>query len=169
MGSWPLDPHPKNFNISAVSLLLLRNSMFTFHNYTTQMKQKIACKCLIVHSTMLCDSLHLHYLYIALYNFDGHKLFKPYEYILCYVQYVLLSIQVTVVTGINDKIVKIQFLIRKLQNERKWSLIADTDYGRPMKPFFIETQNFLDRQVGQIIFGTFGAFLSDLSAPILVL
>ena len=61
----PLDSHSKNFIMAAVSLLFLRNSMFTFHNYTIQMKQKIACKCLIVHSTILCDSLHLHYLHIV--------------------------------------------------------------------------------------------------------
>ena len=79
----PFDPHSKNSNMGAVSLLLLRNSMFTFHNYTKQMKQKIACKCLIVHSTMLWDSLHLHYLYnVQLWRAQTFKILWVY-FMLC--------------------------------------------------------------------------------------
>ena len=46
-----------------------------------------------------------------------------------------------------------------------------TDYGRPMKPFFIKIPNFRAwaDNFGQINFGAFGIFLADLLAPILVL
>ena len=47
-------------------------------------------------------------------------------------------------------------------------MLQYTDYGRPMKLFFIEIQN-LGRQIGQIHFGAFGVFLANLSAPILIL
>ena len=51
-------------------------------------------------------------------------------------------------------------------------IVLYTDYGRPMKPFFIEIQNpelfGLDRQIEQINSGAFGVFLAELSAPILV-
>ena len=48
-----------------------------------------------------------------------------------------------------------------------------TDYGHPMKPFFIEIPKLLGlrRQFGQTnfgAFGVFGVFLDDLSTPILV-
>ena len=37
-------------------------------------------------------------------------------------------------------------------------ILCITDYGRPITPFFIETQNFLGlgRQIGQMNFGAFG-------------
>jgi hypothetical protein len=41
-----------------------------------------------------------------------------------------------------------------------------TDYGRPMKPFFIEILNFWAN--GQINSVAFGVFSAKLSAPILV-
>ena len=145
----PLDPQPKKFNMGAISLLLLRNSMFTFHNYTTQMKQKIACKCLIVHSTMLWDSLHLHYLYNV-------QLWRAQTFKILWVYFMLCTICFTFYLGycchrIENKIVKSSFLIGKLQIKRIWSLIADTDYGRSMKPFFHRNPNFLGRQFGQTI------------------
>ena len=43
-------------------------------------------------------------------------------------------------------------------------LLTTTDYGRPMKPIFIKNC----KQFGQTNFGTFGVFLADLSALILV-
>ena len=46
------------------------------------------------------------------------------------------------------------------------SLLLCTDYRRPMKPFFIETQTY---GLGQIHLGAFGVFLNNLSTPILVL
>jgi hypothetical protein len=53
----------------------------------------------------------------------------------------------------------------------KKSTYKFTDYGRQMKPFFIEIPNFfgLGRQIGQINFGAIGVFSAELSAPILVL
>jgi hypothetical protein len=49
-------------------------------------------------------------------------------------------------------------------------MVFATDYGRPIKPFFIEITNLgFGRQSGQINFRAFGVFLADLSAPILVL
>ena len=46
-----------------------------------------------------------------------------------------------------------------------------TDYGRPMKPFFIKIPNFWAwaDNFRQIKFGTYGVLSVDLSAPILVL
>ena len=48
-----------------------------------------------------------------------------------------------------------------------WTRTMD---ARPMKPFFIEIQNFLGlgRQIGLINSGAFGVFLAELSASILV-
>ena len=49
-------------------------------------------------------------------------------------------------------------------------ILADTDYGRPLKPFFHRNQILgLGRQFGKINFGAFGVLSNDLSAPILVL
>ena len=49
-------------------------------------------------------------------------------------------------------------------------MLTNTDFGRPMKPFFIEIPKHLDlgRQFGQIHFGAFGVFSDNLSATILV-
>ena len=38
--------------------------------------------------------------------------------------------------------------------------LGSTDYGSPMKPFFIEIPNF-GRQFGQINFGAFGVFSAN--------
>ena len=43
-----------------------------------------------------------------------------------------------------------------------------TDYGRSMKPFFYKSPKLLGRQFGKVNFGAFGAFLIELSPPILV-
>ena len=50
-------------------------------------------------------------------------------------------------------------------------LSVNTDYGRPMKPFFHLNQELfgLGRQIGQITSGAFGVFSADLSAPMLIL
>ena len=42
------------------------------------------------------------------------------------------------------------------------------DYGHPIKPLFIEIQNFwaLGRKIGQINSKAFGVFWAELSAPI---
>ena len=49
-------------------------------------------------------------------------------------------------------------------------LAVSTDYGRPMKPFFIEIQNFWAwaEKIEQINSGAFGVFSTKLSALILV-
>ena len=49
-------------------------------------------------------------------------------------------------------------------------ICKNTDYKRPMKPFFQRNSKLLGlgRQVGQINFGAFGIFSVDLSAPILI-
>ena len=50
-------------------------------------------------------------------------------------------------------------------------ILTSTDYGRPMKPFFIEIPNFWAwaDKFGQINYAACGVFLVNLSAPILVL
>ena len=50
-------------------------------------------------------------------------------------------------------------------------MVEHKDYGRSMKPFFIEIPIFLglSKQFGQINFGAFGVFSSNLSASTLVL
>ena len=60
--------------------------------------------------------------------------------------------------------------MKEKNEKRHFRVPVLTDYGRPMKPFFIEIPKFWGwgRQIGQINFGAFGVFSADLSAPILV-
>ena len=50
---------------------------------------------------------------------------------------------------------------------RQELFLETTDYGRPMKLFYIQIQNFF-RQIGQINSGAFGVFSAKLSAHILI-
>ena len=53
------------------------------------------------------------------------------------------------------------------ENVLSFNMLEITDYGSPMKPFFIEVLG-LGKQIGQINFVAFGVFSADLSAHILV-
>ena len=66
---------------------------------------------------------------------------------------------------------KVTFNFKTNVDRRNLTTYLFTDYGRPMKPFFIEIQNFcawavkLGRHINS---GAFGVFSAKLSAPILV-
>ena len=53
------------------------------------------------------------------------------------------------------------------ENVLSFNMLEITDYGRPMKPFFIESLG-LGKHIGQIHFGAFGVVSAEISVPILV-
>ena len=48
------------------------------------------------------------------------------------------------------------------ENVLSFNMLEITDYGRPMKPFFIELLG-LGKQIGQINFGAFGVISAEIS------
>ena len=53
------------------------------------------------------------------------------------------------------------------ENVLSFNMLDITDYGRPIKPFFIELLG-VGKQIGQINSGALMVFSAKLSAPILV-